>query len=64
MTAEQYNKLNKLRAIKISRNLSYETAEFRLIKNFIDWCSSHNIRVIATWPNTIRFDDYQKPALW
>lgn len=61
MTAEQHQIINKLRAIKISKQLSYDSPEFKIIRNFIDWCYRHNIKVFATWPNTIWFDTYKKP---
>lgn len=31
------------------------------IANFIDWCRRHQIQVIATWPNTVKFSIYQQP---
>jgi hypothetical protein len=31
----------------------------RAIASFVDWARSHNIRVVATWPNTIYFPAYR-----
>ena len=30
------------------------------ILNFLKWCQQNNVKVIATWPNTIWFDVYQQ----
>ncbi len=37
---------------KISRNI---------IKKFVDWCRQNNIKVLATWPNTMHFEEYAQP---
>lgn len=31
------------------------------IAKFVNWCQQHQIKVLATWPNTIWFDYYQQP---
>lgn len=37
------------------------TAGMNLIEQFVNWCRQSNIRVIATWPNTLWFEEYEKP---
>jgi hypothetical protein len=32
-----------------------------IIKKFVDWCRQNNIKVLATWPNTIHFEEYAQP---
>ncbi|MGV2829135.1 hypothetical protein [Myxosarcina sp. GI1(2024)] len=31
------------------------------IAEFTKWCQQHQIKVLATWPNTIWFDYYRQP---
>lgn len=31
------------------------------IEKFVSWCNDHNVKVLATWPNTIWFDEYAQP---
>lgn len=31
------------------------------IKEFVAWCRQNNIKVLATWPNTVWFETYQQP---
>ena len=31
------------------------------IEKFVAWCNAHNVDVLATWPNTIWFDEYAQP---
>ncbi len=45
---------------KIGKSLTSSQGISRIIK-FINWCENHNIKVIATWPNTIWFDVYKEP---
>lgn len=37
------------------------TTGMNVIKEFVNWCRQNNIKVIATWPNTIGFEEYAKP---
>jgi hypothetical protein len=37
------------------------TTGMNVIKEFVNWCSQNNIKVIATWPNTIWFEEYAQP---
>jgi hypothetical protein len=32
------------------------------IRNFVKWARENRIQVLATWPNTVKFDVYQEPA--
>jgi hypothetical protein len=34
------------------------TNGMNVIKEFVNWCRQNNIKVIATWPNTIWFEEY------
>ncbi|MDY6802761.1 MAG: hypothetical protein SXA11_03010 [Cyanobacteriota bacterium] len=34
------------------------TTGMNIIEEFVDWCRQNNIKVIATWPNTIWFEEY------
>ncbi|MGD1912694.1 MAG: hypothetical protein ACFB2X_18140 [Rivularia sp. (in: cyanobacteria)] len=55
--------LNNLTQLKPDRNLANynnNSNGLQTIKDFISWCNSNNIKVIATWPNTIWFDVYQE----
>jgi hypothetical protein len=61
MTEQQRQKLKKWTPIKIDNKLVPHSSEIKTIKSFINWCRQHNIKVFATWPNTIWFDRYQAP---
>ena len=61
MTKQQHQNLKKWTPIKLENKLVQNSSEIKTIKNFINWCRQHNIKVIATWPNTIWFDRYQAP---
>lgn len=39
------------------------SGQWAAIKEFIDWCHSRQIRVLATFPNTIYFSDYENGSL-
>lgn len=32
------------------------------IESFVDWCNENDVKVLATWPNTIWFDQYSEPT--
>ncbi|HBL14339.1 MAG TPA: hypothetical protein DD379_23720 [Cyanobacteria bacterium UBA11162] len=32
------------------------------IAKFVKWCETNHIKVVATWPNTIWFEDYNTPS--
>ena len=31
------------------------------IESFVEWCANHQVKVLATWPNTIWFEKYSQP---
>lgn len=31
------------------------------IAEFISWCNEHQVEVLATWPNTLEYPEYQQP---
>lgn len=37
------------------------TNGMNIIKEFVNWCRQNNIQVIATWPNTVWFEEYAQP---
>jgi hypothetical protein len=58
----QLNKLKDLRPIPLKAHILENPAAFEKIAKFIEWCRSNNIKVIATWPNTLWFDVYQQAS--
>jgi hypothetical protein len=59
MTEKQYQILNNSTPIKIETS---QTARYSLneISKFINWCQEKDIKVIVTWPNTVKFDSYKE----
>ena len=35
---------------------------FAVLRSFKDWCDAHHVRLLLTYPSTIRFSDYGLPA--
>ncbi|NET83883.1 MAG: hypothetical protein F6J94_18735 [Moorea sp. SIO1F2] len=61
MTQQQIKAIAKITPNdKIYESINSSHGMSSIIK-FINWCASHNIKVIATWPNTVWFDVYQEP---
>lgn len=57
------NEVNMINALKPDENIAgyIKSSEgLQIIKKFIDWCNDNNIKVIATWPNTVWFDAYKE----
>ena len=59
MTAEQRKSIAKIPPI-ITRG-KLDRSALNQIKDFSQWCRSQNIKLLATWPNTLRFEEYQQP---
>lgn len=47
--------------LKITGNVT-DTNGMKSIAKFIKWCRENNINVLATWPNTIYFEEYNTKA--
>lgn len=62
ITLDIRRKLDNTIPLKIKKKLMHGSARLRTIRNFSDWCHSKEIRLIATWPNTIWFESYQEPS--
>ncbi|NEO92592.1 MAG: hypothetical protein F6K56_21070 [Moorea sp. SIO3G5] len=61
MTKRHIKKIAKTNPLnQIGESITSSHGISTIIK-FINWCKNHNIKVIATWPNTIWFDVYQEP---
>ncbi len=63
MTAEQIEKRDKLPPWQslIKSHYVSESKGLSSIEKFIKYCRDNDIEVLATWPNTIRFEIYQQP---
>lgn len=53
---------NKLKNIQPMENSGYirSSKGMRVIAEYVEFCSQNNIKVLATWPNTVWFDVYQE----
>ncbi len=58
MTAEQRQRISAIPPIRIKENLNDDA--LRSIREFARWCRSQNIKLVATWPNTLFFEVYQE----
>lgn len=56
---EQFHYVIEAEPVEVKKplNLEYGLSE---LSNFIGWCIQNNVRVLATWPNTVWFDVYQE----
>jgi hypothetical protein len=59
--AVELAKLAKLEPFAVKSNVLDNPAAFQQIDAFIQWCREHQIKVIATWPSTLKFDVYAQP---
>lgn len=62
MTVEQREQLLKLDPISEVSGYVSSSHGMTAIKNFVDWCKSNNVTVIATYPNTIYFPAYEQKS--
>ncbi|ARV60972.1 hypothetical protein BZZ01_22215 [Nostocales cyanobacterium HT-58-2] len=60
ITQKERAELNRQGPIQVTK-LKFDAYEFRVIKNFAQWCHKNKIRLLATWPNTMWFDVYNQP---
>ncbi|MDY7021041.1 MAG: hypothetical protein SWJ54_06720 [Cyanobacteriota bacterium] len=61
MTDDYREKLEQLEPFDYVKGSITPSHGLRTIKNFIDWCHSHQIKVLATYPNTMWFEAYTQP---
>lgn len=61
MTEKHYQILNNSTPIRIETSQMSRYA-INEISKFIIWCQKKDIKPIATWPNTLKFDIYQEPV--
>ncbi|NJN12765.1 MAG: hypothetical protein HC836_40410 [Richelia sp. RM2_1_2] len=59
-TEKQLENLTELKPDENIANYIKTSNGLQTIKNFISWCNTNNIKVIATWPNTVWFDVYKE----
>lgn len=57
MTPKMLKKVEALKPLKF-KNKEFGNPGTESIISFIKWCKSNNIKVMATWPNTIWFEAY------
>ncbi len=56
---------DNLKELSLAQPMSYVKDQLELshgtnqIEIFADWCKSNNVQIIAAWPSTIWFEDYQ-----
>lgn len=61
ITDVEQRKVNEQIPISLRGKLASDSAAFKTLREFANWCKSNKIQLIATWPNTIWFDVYKKP---
>ncbi|MEW6492202.1 MAG: hypothetical protein AB1589_06765 [Cyanobacteriota bacterium] len=61
MTEKQNEILNRVKPLGLAGDSMTNYAKERII-NFIKWCRKNQIKIVATWPNTIWFDDYREKS--
>jgi len=59
MTEKELKLITEAKPIIISGYVKSSHNMIRISK-FVDWCHKNNIKVIATWPNTISFEVYKE----
>lgn len=57
-TKEQLTKVSKEQPMTIIKGNIESTYGMNMIRDFTYWCQQNNITVLATWPNTIKFEVY------
>lgn len=58
MTPKEVKTIAELQPIQIGGYIN-SSRGMKSIRQFLDWCKKNNIKLIATWPNTVLFDSYQ-----
>ncbi|WP_421658242.1 hypothetical protein [Leptothermofonsia sp. ETS-13] len=59
ITPELRRKIDATQPMKVNSDMSTNMSGFQAIAKFADWCKKNNVRLLATWPNTIWFKDYE-----
>lgn len=59
MTKKEFKALEELQPKELEGYVK-SSYGMKAIKDFVDWSLKHNIKVIATWPNTFWFEAYQQ----
>ncbi len=59
LTPELRENIAKLKPLPIKGYLN-SSYGMQSIKEFVGWCKENDIEVLATWPNTVRFDYYEQ----
>ena len=60
LTPELREKIANLKPLPLSGYLP-SSHGMDSIREFVDWCKKHDIKVLATWPNTVWFENYKQP---
>lgn len=58
-TKEQLTTVSKEQPIAIINGTIQSSYGMNIIRDFTHWCRENNITVLATWPNTIKFEVYR-----
>jgi hypothetical protein len=59
--AEKRAKLATVEPFPVKLNVLENPAAFQKLSKFLNWCRNNEVKVIATWPNTLWFDAYSQP---
>jgi hypothetical protein len=59
MTPELLKKRDEFEALRFGGYIK-SSQGMESISKFINWCKQNNIKVIATWPNTMKFEIYKE----
>jgi hypothetical protein len=58
-TKDQLTKISKEQPMAIINGTIDSSYGMNMIRDFTHWCRENNITVLATWPNTIKFEVYR-----
>lgn len=59
ITEAQRQAIAELTPMKIKGQFNEQA--LKSIREFAQWCRAHNIQLLATWPNTLWFKEYEQP---
>jgi hypothetical protein len=59
--AEKRAKLAAVEPFPVKSNVLENPAAFQKLGKFLIWCRNNQVKVVATWPNTIWFNAYSQP---
>ncbi|MCP2730045.1 hypothetical protein [Limnofasciculus baicalensis] len=60
MSRKEYKALDSLKPRQDFQGYISSTHGMKIIQNFVDWSNTNQIKILATWPNMLWFDVYQK----